>query len=142
MKRLIFLSILLSVRAIARVSPADTLDPVTAQDVQTLKTEVYKLFDLYEQQYHECLTAKENIRLVSLANIETNLQEIDRLSQYISRSNAALSELKGDNATLQIQLFALKAALRKAKRRAWFERAGFTLAAAATIVIITTSHPP
>lgn len=120
---------------------SDTNKAFTATEVQELKAEVYKLFDLYEEQYHLCLNAKENIRLVSLQAIEENLRELQRLEQYVASSNLTIQQLQKTESALAFMLKALQQSLRKAKRKAWFERAGYLVVTSAIIVVISNKPP-
>lgn len=102
------------------------ISSVTADDIQRIRNEVYNTFDLYERQLTLCNEAKETIRIISIKSMDEQLKELDRIKVAILKQDASILDLQAIRSDLTTKLSQLQKTLRKAKRRATFERVAYT----------------
>jgi hypothetical protein len=129
---------------ISYTAPADSLKPLLPKIVQEIETsvpmganslnaDIIALLDDYEKLYQSCILAKNSIKTEATGALNNTLVELDRIRQLLNRSDQNTLTLRADLAILNNKLLGIRSDLRKAKRRAWFERAG------SSAVIITLS---
>lgn len=122
-------------------TPADSLTPLTPKNVQQIETatpvpnnlnaEIIALLDDYERLYQSCITAKNSIKNEATGALNNTLTELDRIRYVLNSADQNALLLRSDLAILNDKLLGIRSELKKAKRRAWLERAG------SSVVIIT-----
>lgn len=103
---------------------------VTSDDLQKVREEVLNIFDMYEQQVRLCQDAKEQIRVLSLKEIDSYLQELDRIRSAVQSQELNIKQLNKLKESMTHELSQIKRRLRQLKRNRWLERT-------ATYAIIT-----
>lgn len=123
----LFIIIICSISAVGQIVLPDInietkKASVTSDDLQRVRNEVLAIFDMYESQVRLCQDAKEQIRVISLQEIDIHLQEIDRIRIAIQSQEMNIRQLTDLRDSLSVQLNQLKRRLRQVKRNRWVER--------------------
>lgn len=117
--------------------PSQSQPSITSSDLEKVRTETLNIFEMYEQQIRNCQSAKEQIRVLSLQEIDNHLQELDRIKVKIMAQETTIDDLLSIKLNLGNELQDIKKLLKKVKRRHWWERS-LSYATIVTLTILLT----